>query len=429
MMARSTPAALLHSIGGRAAARLLEASFLVLALALAVMLLVLHAKFVRDNGCAPLISSALRTDLRNASDASQSRVENHKVQDHVKIVELVPLAPAPWPLLVLLRTLGSVSSSAPDLANAADRHVCDEPGQVASCPVEHHGTTNRLFRFRFARERGVLLLSDNALKDLNISIHTVFLRPRERCLGGKWISSFLAKAVGYHAVAANAFLAAGSPSPSAYMSSLSDGRLALSGFLRAYPTKTIINLSHAAAAPVRLRLVWKFGALITAIFIMCTTSALVSFTLKEVQVRIVKLSIDLQYAMRSPESERSYCRVLLRYALDALVFVPIVAGELFFLFEFFDDQPLAFAVLVVSWLAEVAVNGSTRHWVSRSYLPRLFFVYFGAFHFYFFSFPLGFTWLSFTTSVVLMFHACLAIWNHFELPLMQQEAEARSEWT
>jgi hypothetical protein len=111
------------------------------------------------------------------------------------------------------------------------------------------------------------------------------------------------------------------------------------------------------------------------------------------------------------------------------VFVPIVAGVLFFLFEFFDDQALAFAVLVVAWLAEVAVSGSTRHWVSRHFLPRLFLLYFGAFHFYFFAFPLGFTWPAFAAAVALMFHACLAVWNRYELPIMRRERDPTSQWS
>jgi hypothetical protein len=201
------------------------------------------------------------------------------------------------------------------------------------------------------------------------------------------------------------------------------------GFLHAAPSGPLRNLRHARAAPAALqpwpRRAARAGALVTALFILCTTGALVGFTLKEVQVRIVKLTLDLQYAMREP-GRAGYARVLLRYATDALVFVPIVAGVLFFLFEFFDDQLLAFAVLVVAWLAEVAVSGSTRHWVSRVYLPRLFFLYFGAFHFYFFSFPLGFSWLAFGAAVFSMFHACLAVWNRFELPLMQvQDGEWR----
>jgi hypothetical protein len=269
------------------------------------------------------------------------------------------------------------------------------------------------------------------------------------CLGGDLSAAILASAIGYYSVATNAFRGASAASRAvssapispksrtseAYDASVGDGNrptdhaaAAATGYVRAYPSSTLINLNHAAVAPAHLRTIWKVGALVTALFIMCTTNALVSFTLKEVQVRIVKLTIDLQYAMRAPAVERGYGLILLRYAMDALVFIPIVAGVLFFLFEFFDDQPLAFAVLVVAWLAEVAVSGSTRHCISRQYLPRLFFVYFGGFHFYFFSFPLGFTWLAFATGVAYMFHACLAIWNRFELPLMQQELESRGEW-
>jgi len=86
--------------------------------------------------------------------------------------------------------------------------------------------------------------------------------------------------------------------------------------------------------------------------------------------------------------------------------------------QFFDDQLLAFCVLAVAWLCEVTVAVSNRHWVSRHYLPRLLFTYFLAFHMYFFSYPLGYAWLSLATCVAFMAHAVIALWNRWELPLL-----------
>lgn len=86
--------------------------------------------------------------------------------------------------------------------------------------------------------------------------------------------------------------------------------------------------------------------------------------------------------------------------------------------QFFDDQLLAFCVLAVAWLCEVTVAVSNRHWVSRHYLPRLLFTYFLAFHMYFFSYPLGYAWLSLGTCVAFMAHAVIALWNRWELPLL-----------
>jgi len=100
--------------------------------------------------------------------------------------------------------------------------------------------------------------------------------------------------------------------------------------------------------------------------------------------------------------------------------------------QFFDDQLLAFCVLAVAWLCEVTVAVSNRHWVSRHYLPRLLFTYFLAFHMYFFSYPLGYAWLSLATCVAFMAHAVIALWNRWELPLLvtrqwQQYLRARRQ--
>lgn len=267
-------------------------------------------------------------------------------------------------------------------------------------------------RYRFSRERGFLLLSDASLRKLNVSIMQLYLPRDDPCLGGPLSHSALERLVGYDTVVVNAFARTNS------------------GYVLALNSRRVINLNHvqlASMAPsLSSKILWKFGAVLTAVFIVCTTGALVAFTLKEVQVRMIKLTMDLQLSMRY---RHGYGRIILRYALDALVFVPIVAGMLFFLFEFFDDQALAFAVLCIAWLCEFAASGSTRHWVSRLYLPRLFFCYFGGFHLYFFSFPLGFTWIALATSIAFMLHAALTVWNRCELPLLRtRDRSVRQRW-
>lgn len=269
------------------------------------------------------------------------------------------------------------------------------------------------YRYRFAHERGFLLLSDDSLRRHNVSVASVPLCVDDTCIGGAAERAIVRAIVGYDTIAVNALARL-------------RRRLGHAGYVLAMDSRRVVNLGHADAAHAAgatrtvsrtgIRILWKFGAVITAVFVTCTTGALVAFTLREVQVRMIKLTMELQYSMRS---QRGYARVVFRYALDALVFVPIVAGMLFFLFEFFDDQALAFAVLCIAWLCEFAASGSTRHWVSRLFLPRLFLCYFGGFHLYFFSYPLGFTWLALATSIAFMLHAALTVWNHCELPLLR----------
>jgi hypothetical protein len=67
----------------------------------------------------------------------------------------------------------------------------------------------------------------------------------------------------------------------------------------------------------------------------------------------------------------------------------IMIGILFFLFEFFDDQLLAFMVMTLVWLCELFTMISVRTRVSMQYFPRFFFLYFMIFHIYFFSYSYG----------------------------------------
>lgn len=364
MMARSTPRVLFFSRHVRRVSTLLEVFAAMYAIVLFFILFALHVRFVRREGCAPLLH---REDLSQPSGRSVGKV-----------------------------------------APVIEMEIHERGGAVAG--------------FRFSQERGLLLLSDESLAALNVTVAQVFLSSCDRCLGDATSRFILQKMVGYETVAINAF---------ARMRALKRPY----GYVLSMQSRRVLNLMHAdpglatrqkhIIARFSLRVMWKCGAIMTAAFIMCTTGALVAFTLKEVQLRMIKLTLDLQVIMRS---QVGYGRVILRYALDALVFIPIIAGMLFFLFEFFDDQALAFSVLILTWLCEFAASGSTRHWISRQYLPKLFFCYFGAFHVYFFSFPLGFNWLALATSLVFMVHAALSVWNHCELPLLRQEREAEVQW-
>lgn len=356
MMARSTPRVLFHSRIVRHMVTVLEFLAALQAAALFITLCFLHVRFVRRDGCAPVLSHC---DSEFSSQRS-------------------PVAP------------------------------------IIELAVTSPGTPQQ--RFRFSQERGLLLLSNESLDALNVSITRIHLPSNHSCLNDRISRFIFLHLVGYDTVAINAF------------ASLRRRIQSRDGYVLSLHSRRVLNLLHADNMSTRLmiRLMRKCGAIVTAVFILCTTAALVAFTLREVQLRMIKLTIDLQVIMRS---QIGYGRVIIRYATDALVFVPIIAGMLFFLFEFFDDQALAFAVLVITWLCEFAASGSTRHWISRIYLPRLFFFYFVAFHIYFFSFPLGFSWLSFATSLAFMVHAALAVWNHCELPLLRNEQYLQSHWT
>ncbi|KAJ1419976.1 Membralin [Sesbania bispinosa] len=102
------------------------------------------------------------------------------------------------------------------------------------------------------------------------------------------------------------------------------------------------------------------------------------------------------------------------HVIESLVFVPIMIGILFFLFEFYDDQLLAFMVLILVWLCELFTLISVRTPISMKFFPRFFLLYFLVFHIYFFSYAYGFSYLALSTTAAFMQHLILYFWNRFE---------------
>ena len=94
-------------------------------------------------------------------------------------------------------------------------------------------------------------------------------------------------------------------------------------------------------------------------------------------------------------------------------------GILFFLFEFFSDQLLAFLVLSVVWLSEIFSVICLRTYPTISFFPRAFFFYFSLFHIYFFSFPFGFSYLALFTTVLFIQHSMIFCWNTYEIPALE----------
>jgi hypothetical protein len=176
------------------------------------------------------------------------------------------------------------------------------------------------------------------------------------------------------------------------------------GYLYNVYTKELFNLNYAAEFLASTEnfnrfVIFKIGVLFTTLFLFFTTTTLVSFTLRETQERMLKFTFLLQYHVRH---RLPYAPLIFTHVVESLVFVPIMVGILFFLFEFFSDQLLAFLVLSVVWLCEVYSVISVRTYTCIGFFPRVFFLYFTLFHIYFFSFPFGFSYLALLTTVVFL---------------------------
>ncbi|KAA8494860.1 Membralin [Porphyridium purpureum] len=410
-----------RAISSRVLLKALETIAGVHSMLLLMLLLSLHFRFVRHDACVELLSQQLAA--RGWTAQAQQTVYDPPQVDLLVIQVHTAGTASAWHALdarsppirrlrrELMQRVGRVGKQLAGLfRNATETNQSRLPAERG------------LYHFRFARDRGFLVLEEQALEKYTVQRAQLDLEALDACLGSLDMRLYLEHIVGYETVVANAV---------AQM--MDQERLpgALQkierGFLKNMHTGSIYALSPAELYPVgrgkhdRRKLLARvaqmvrrrFGALLTSFFMMCTVGSLVAFALREIHRRVWKLTMELQQRLRS---HAPYSDVLMVYLLDALVLVPIVTGILFFLFEFFEDYVLALAVLIVAWLCELFVMVSRRNNVSLFYLPRLFFAYFIAFHVYYFTYPLGFVWIAFFTSVSFMHHAVLFVWVRYEFP-------------
>ncbi|WMV24732.1 hypothetical protein MTR67_018117, partial [Solanum verrucosum] len=208
------------------------------------------------------------------------------------------------------------------------------------------------------------------------------------------------------------------------------------GYLYNHQTKEFYNLTYAHEQPESSArfgdyLVTKCGVLMMSLFVFFTTTMSVSFTLRETQTRMLKFTdistvkicaVQLQHHARH---RLPTFQLIFVHVIESLVFVPIMIGILFFLFEFYDDQLLAFMVLIFVWLCELFTLISVRTPISMKYFPRFFLLYFLVFHIYFFSYSYGFSYLALSTTAAFMQHLILYFWNRFEVPALQRFMQSR----
>jgi len=127
------------------------------------------------------------------------------------------------------------------------------------------------------------------------------------------------------------------------------------GFLRSLPRGRVLALSKDRdVADMRsgaLRwMVFKLGTLCSALFVVFAAMGLTSFVFTETQRRMVRFTLALGHAV---QRRRPVLRLVLAHSVESLVFVPIMVGLLFFMFEFFADKLLAFLVFISLWGCEV----------------------------------------------------------------------------
>ncbi|XP_008224597.1 PREDICTED: uncharacterized protein LOC103324328 [Prunus mume] len=264
--------------------------------------------------------------------------------------------------------------------------------------------------YLYTMEKGYFLLPESARAQHNIRSVNISISARHSCFGNRWQQLLINRFVGYDTILINSLLS-------------SPGQ----GYLYNFQTKEFFNLSYAQEppkGPARFGdyLVTKCGVLMMSLFVFFTTTMSVSFTLRETQTRMLKFTVQLQHHARH---QLPTFQLIFVHVIESLVFVPIMIGILFFLFEFYDDQLLAFMVLILVWLSELFTLISVRTPISMKFFPRFFLLYFLVFHIYFFSYAYGFSYLALSTAAAFMQHLILYFWNRFEVPTLQRFIQNR----
>ncbi|CAI0470531.1 unnamed protein product [Linum tenue] len=228
--------------------------------------------------------------------------------------------------------------------------------------------------YLYTMEKGYFLLPEEARLQHNIRTVNISISAWHPCLGNRWQQLLINRVVGYDTILMNSILS-------------SPGH----GYLYNFQTNEFYNLSYAQELPEGPAkfgdyLVTKCGVLMMSLFVFFTTTMSVSFTLRETQTRMLRFTVQLQHHARH---RLPTFQLIFVHVIESLVFVPIMIGILFFLFEFYDDQLLAFMVLILVWLCELFTLISVRTPLSMKFFPRFFLLYFLVFHIYFFSYTYG----------------------------------------
>lgn len=267
--------------------------------------------------------------------------------------------------------------------------------------------------YLYTIEKGYFWLPEGAKSRHNVKTVNVSISAQSSCFGNRWQQLLINGFIGYDTILMNSLLT-------------SRGQ----GYLYNFQTKELYDLTYPqefVGTPFRVEdyLVSKCGVLLMSLFVFFTTTMSVSFTLRETQSRMLKFTVQLQHHARH---HLPTFQLIFVHVIESLVFVPIMIGILFFLFEFYDDQLLAFMVLTLVWLCELFTMISVRTPMSMQYFPRFFLLYFLVFHIYFFSYAYGFSYLAFAATAAFMQHLILYFWNRFEVPALQRFLQQRVQF-
>ncbi|DBA03016.1 TPA: LOW QUALITY PROTEIN: hypothetical protein N0F65_003204, partial [Lagenidium giganteum] len=195
------------------------------------------------------------------------------------------------------------------------------------------------------------------------------------------------------------------------------------GFFYRESMKVVRDMGYGVFSPLDSRSSWlmfialKFKMLHTILFLFFIMTALVAFVLMETQKRMITFTGLFQ---NRTQLQIPFSNLVLAYFAQSLMFVPVLVGMLFFLFELYKDHFLAFCMMSLIWVGESFSIISVRTRTSQLFFPPLFFCAFTFFHVYHFSFPFGFSYVALCCIGMLLAQVMLFFWNCVEIPALHR---------
>eukprot|EP01102_Stenamoeba_stenopodia_P018077 TRINITY_DN6584_c0_g1_i1.p1 TRINITY_DN6584_c0_g1~~TRINITY_DN6584_c0_g1_i1.p1 ORF type:complete len:499 (+),score=49.08 TRINITY_DN6584_c0_g1_i1:152-1648(+) len=259
--------------------------------------------------------------------------------------------------------------------------------------------------YQFSFERGYLFLRDELKAKHGIVVANVTLYANDTCLGTPWFASVVENLVGYDTIIVNSLI------------KIFRGR----GYFYNLQTSEIYNLFMVTEITEMAKylddyITLKIGMIVTSALLYLVAVTVVSFALRETQVRVLNFSLMLH---RLSRIRLSVGKLILFHVLQCIVFVVIMIGILYCIAEILDDTFLALLVLSHIWMGELYTMICSRTPTSQRYFPKFFYLYFLLFSLYFFSYPFGFYYLAFFCMASFVQHAMLYFYNRFELPALE----------
>jgi hypothetical protein len=205
--------------------------------------------------------------------------------------------------------------------------------------------------YSFSKEKAFLMLRTDIKESHNVSTVVATIPMSCECFGRAPVSWVIHNVVGYDTIMLN--LMGRTFNEHGHLQKMRSGQIfsvQKYSSLRYMPSTDLFAQNTLELDVFRERIAYKLALCLTIIFLFFTTTSMVSFILKQTQSKMLKFTFLLQYHVHH---NIPLTFLIFTHVLESLIFVPIMIGILFFMFEFFGDQLLAFLILSLVWLCEV----------------------------------------------------------------------------